>query len=55
MRTLREKYMNLIYMENRKRQDLLRKLGHEHLERGLKGRGEAVKKAEKRTELNKKQ
>ena len=54
MRTLRETYIDLIYMGSRKRQDLLSKLG-EDLGRGLKGRGEAGRGAEKNVELNKNQ
>ena len=54
MRTLRETYMDLIYMGSRKRQDLLRKLGAwgpwkrvEGEERGREG------SREKNVELNK--
>ena len=55
MRTLRETYIDLIYMGSRKRQDLLIQLRSWDLGRGLKGRREAGRGAEKNVELNKNQ
>ena len=55
MRTLRETYIDLIYMGSRRRQDLLSKLGAGDLGRGLKGRKEAGKGAEKNVEFHKNQ
>ena len=49
---LRETYMDLIYMGSRIRQDLLSKLGACDHGRGLKGRGEVERVAEKNVELN---
>ena len=55
MRTLRETYIDLIYMGSRKRQDLLSKLGARGLwVRAEERRGGARRKAEKNRELNKK-
>ena len=51
MRTLRETYIDLIYTESRKRQDLLSKLGAW----GPSGRVEAGRGAEKNVERNKNQ
>ena len=56
MRTLRETCIDLTYMESRKRQDLLSKLGAwGPWERTEVGRGEAGREAEKNVELNKNQ
>ena len=54
MRTLRDTYINLIYMGIRKRQDLLSKLGAwGPWGRVEWGRGEAGRRPEKNVELNK--
>ena len=54
MRTLRETYIDLIYMGSRKTQDLLSKLeAWGPWERGLKGRGETGRGAEINVEPNK--
>ena len=55
MRTLRETYMGLIYMGSRKK-NKISYVNWEYgdLGRGLKGRGEAGREAEKNVELNKK-
>ena len=56
MRTLRETYMDLIYMGSRKRQDLLSKLGAWGLCGRVEGqRGEAERGTKKNVELNKNQ
>ena len=53
MRTLRETYIDLIYMGSRKRQDLLSKLGAwGSWERVEGGKGEAGRESEKNVELN---
>ena len=53
MSTLRDTYIDIIYMGNRKRQDLLSRK-HRDLGSGFKGRGEAGRGSEKNVELNKK-
>ena len=54
MRTLRETYIELIYLGSRKRQDLLRKLGTLRPWRRVEGgKEEAGWGAEKNVELNK--
>ena len=56
MRTLRETYIDLIYMGSRKRQDLLSKLGAwGPWGRVEVGRGKAERGADKNVELNKNQ
>ena len=54
MKTLRETYIDLIYMGSRKKQDLLSKLGAwGPRERIDKGRGEERRGIEKNVEFNK--
>ena len=53
MRTLRETYMDLIYMRNRKRQDLLSKLGAQGPWERAEGEDKGRRGAEKNVELNK--
>ena len=55
MSTLRETYIDLIYMGSRKRKISCVNWEHGNLGRGMKGRGEAGKGAEKNVELNKNQ
>ena len=51
--TLRETYMNLIYMESRKRQDRLSKLGAWGPWESVEKREEVEKRTKKTVELNK--
>ena len=54
MKTLRETYIDIIYMGSRKRQNLLSKLGAwGPWDRSEGGRGEAGRGTEKNVELNK--
>ena len=54
MRTLRESYIDLIFMGGRKRQALLSKLGAWGLWERVEGKGEEGRGAVKNIELNKK-
>ena len=53
MRTLRETHMDLLYMKLEKDKTFRVNWEHGDLGRGLKGRGEAARGAEKNVELNK--
>ena len=55
MRTLRETYMDLIYMVRRKRQDLLRKLGAWGPWERVEGEGKGRERSRKNVELNENQ